>query len=264
MGSARASRAGDGALAIANFSRQACCGEAPQPAREARALPRRRLCLTNKSYDYRPPLRTSHANQIPRLQHRGNRCSRARYRREHCHVQRRKRNFDSAVAVSTERSAGHDLANQLGSGKDGFPACADQRARFSGLANAGEKFRGRFCFGRLEHKSYRRWRVGTPRWCGRFCQLVLSSARAADAWPFVCRGRRSARTQSSCHLEFGIVAAQVRRRSLNHWTQTDTRPGALHCGRRDAVWFYFSKRYRDAGLHDFRRTLCDLGAVRAF
>jgi hypothetical protein len=48
LGSARASRAGDGALAIANFSpfcsslpatRELGCGEAPQPAREGRALP---------------------------------------------------------------------------------------------------------------------------------------------------------------------------------------------------------------------------------
>ena len=49
LGSARASRAADGALAIANSSKvnsSAClphsedCGEAPQSAREARALPR--------------------------------------------------------------------------------------------------------------------------------------------------------------------------------------------------------------------------------
>jgi hypothetical protein len=48
LGSARASRAGDGALAIANFSElpgtsrraEIDCGEAPQSAREARALPR--------------------------------------------------------------------------------------------------------------------------------------------------------------------------------------------------------------------------------
>jgi len=39
LGSARASRAGDGALAIANFSFREHCGEAPQWAREARALP---------------------------------------------------------------------------------------------------------------------------------------------------------------------------------------------------------------------------------
>ncbi len=40
LGSARASRAGDGAVAIANFSfLQEHCGEAPQWAREARALP---------------------------------------------------------------------------------------------------------------------------------------------------------------------------------------------------------------------------------
>src|SRR5204862_3315336 len=49
-GSARASRAGDGAPAIANFfllthcniprRRRIDCGEAPQSAREARALPR--------------------------------------------------------------------------------------------------------------------------------------------------------------------------------------------------------------------------------
>ena len=42
-GSARASRAGDGALAIANFSLgtviKDCFGEAPKPARAARALP---------------------------------------------------------------------------------------------------------------------------------------------------------------------------------------------------------------------------------
>jgi hypothetical protein len=51
LGSARASRAGDGATAIANFSsmrlhnprrfQEVCFGEAPKPAREARALPRR-------------------------------------------------------------------------------------------------------------------------------------------------------------------------------------------------------------------------------
>ena len=49
LGSARASRAGDGALAIANSSKLAAnvwlfhrvdCGEAPQSTREARALPR--------------------------------------------------------------------------------------------------------------------------------------------------------------------------------------------------------------------------------
>ena len=50
LGSARGSRAGDGALAIANFfvvthcniprRRRIDCGEAPQSAREARALPR--------------------------------------------------------------------------------------------------------------------------------------------------------------------------------------------------------------------------------
>jgi hypothetical protein len=49
LGSARASRAGDGALAIADSSsiflhnlrpfQEACFGEAPKPAREARALP---------------------------------------------------------------------------------------------------------------------------------------------------------------------------------------------------------------------------------
>jgi hypothetical protein len=39
LGSARASRAGDRALAIANFSEDRF-GEAPKPAREARALPR--------------------------------------------------------------------------------------------------------------------------------------------------------------------------------------------------------------------------------
>jgi len=43
LGSARASRAGDGALAIANFAGrwEDRFGEAPKPAREARALPRR-------------------------------------------------------------------------------------------------------------------------------------------------------------------------------------------------------------------------------
>ena len=117
---------------------------------------------------------------------------------------------------------------------------------------------------KVGHKSYRRWRTGTPRWRGCFCQLVFSPAHAADAWTFVCRGRRSARTQSSCHLEFGILAAQFWRRSLDHRTQTDTRPGAIHCRWRDAVRFCFSKRYRDAGLHDFRRTLRDLDAVCAF
>jgi hypothetical protein len=40
LGSARASRAGDGALAIADFSGKNRFGEAPKPAREARALPR--------------------------------------------------------------------------------------------------------------------------------------------------------------------------------------------------------------------------------
>src|SRR5262249_22980519 len=49
LGSARASRAGDGALAVANFSgtnysarsfKSDDCGEAPQSAREARAVPR--------------------------------------------------------------------------------------------------------------------------------------------------------------------------------------------------------------------------------
>ena len=44
LGSARASRAGDGALVVANFGQKAaddkaCFGEAPKPAREARALP---------------------------------------------------------------------------------------------------------------------------------------------------------------------------------------------------------------------------------
>ena len=44
LGSARASRAGDGALAVANFGQKAaddkaCFGEAPKPAREARPLP---------------------------------------------------------------------------------------------------------------------------------------------------------------------------------------------------------------------------------
>jgi hypothetical protein len=41
-GSARASRAGDGALAIANFAYrwEDRFGEAPKPARETRALPR--------------------------------------------------------------------------------------------------------------------------------------------------------------------------------------------------------------------------------
>ncbi len=41
-GSARASRAGDGAFAIANFSessRKIVSARAPKPAREARALP---------------------------------------------------------------------------------------------------------------------------------------------------------------------------------------------------------------------------------
>jgi hypothetical protein len=46
LGSARASRAGDGALAIADFSLKVldkdCFGEAPKPAREARALPYRK------------------------------------------------------------------------------------------------------------------------------------------------------------------------------------------------------------------------------
>jgi len=41
LGSARASRAGDGAIAIANFlcDYEDRFGEAPKPAREARALP---------------------------------------------------------------------------------------------------------------------------------------------------------------------------------------------------------------------------------
>ena len=51
LGSARASRAGDGALAIANFSAAAPVpikvrgGEAPPPAREARALPRQPIAV---------------------------------------------------------------------------------------------------------------------------------------------------------------------------------------------------------------------------
>jgi hypothetical protein len=43
LGSTRASRVGDRAIAIANFScgKEDCFGVAPKPAREARALPRR-------------------------------------------------------------------------------------------------------------------------------------------------------------------------------------------------------------------------------
>jgi hypothetical protein len=42
LGSARASRAGDRVLAIVNFLKD-CFGETPKPARETRALPRRRI-----------------------------------------------------------------------------------------------------------------------------------------------------------------------------------------------------------------------------
>ena len=49
LGSVRASRAGDGALAVANFSppncAKDCFGEAPKPAREGACAPQKKLPL---------------------------------------------------------------------------------------------------------------------------------------------------------------------------------------------------------------------------
>ena len=94
LGSARASRAGDGALAIANFSKgtgtnlagdKVHCGEAPHSAREARALPGTRtkqlklimICcafaiLGCETTNYAPPvtpaLTKSTSRDIPKLE----------------------------------------------------------------------------------------------------------------------------------------------------------------------------------------------------
>jgi hypothetical protein len=72
LGSARASRAGDGALASANFlfssieQSKACFGEAPKPAREARALPANHGHLAS-----RHPVWRADAVQESRLHGRG-------------------------------------------------------------------------------------------------------------------------------------------------------------------------------------------------
>ncbi len=132
--------------------------------------------------------------------------------------------------------AHHDLADESGGRQNGIPARADQRARLSGLACAGEKALTRF-------PTFEGWtanltgsnepeRLGGARVSAN---LVFAPAGVRRFWGAVCCGRRSARTKSSRRAERGAVGAALWRRALDYRAQTDPRSGALHGRRRDAA-----------------------------